>query len=131
MNVLCVLGTRPEAIKMAPVIHALRADPNHFTVRLCATAQHRELLDPLLRLFDLRPDDDLGVMSADQSLSDLTAALCAGLGRVMEQHRPDWVVVQGDTTSALVSALTARYVRAGVAHVDPLHDAARMRGSGR
>jgi UDP-N-acetylglucosamine 2-epimerase (non-hydrolysing) len=117
-NVLCVIGTRPEAIKLAPVVRAIRAEAGHFRVRLCVTAQHRDLLDPLLQSFDLRPDHDLNLMRTGQSLPELTAALFGALGPVLAQERPDWVLIQGDTTSALVAAMTACYAGARVAHVE-------------
>ena len=118
MNVLCVIGTRPEAIKLAPVVRALAADPTTFQLRVCVTGQHRELLDAVFRHFDLTADDDLDVMRPDQSLADLTAALFAGLGPLLARHTPDWVVVQGDTTSAMAAALAGAYAGARVAHVE-------------
>ena len=118
MRILCVIGTRPEAIKLAPVIRALRSDPGRFEVRLCLTAQHRDLMDDVLRHFELRADDDLDVMTPDQSLADLTSALFAGLGPLMAREQPDWVVVQGDTTSALAAALAGFQAGARVAHVE-------------
>lgn len=116
-KVLCVLGTRPEAIKLAPVVRAIRAS-DHFRVRLCVTAQHRDLLDPLLKHFDLRPDHDLNLMRPDQTLPELTAAMFGALAPVVAQERPDWVLIQGDTTSALVAAMTAFYAGCRVAHVE-------------
>ena len=98
-RVLCVFGTRPEVIKMAPVIRALEAAGSTFDVRLCATAQHRDLLDPLLTLFGLTPDHDLDLMRPGQTLPDLTGLLFQRLGHVMAVERPDWVLVQGDNTA--------------------------------
>jgi UDP-N-acetylglucosamine 2-epimerase (non-hydrolysing) len=118
VHVLCVIGTRPEAIKMAPVIRELTADPGTFRVRVCVTAQHRELLDGVLRHFGLEADDDLDLMRPNQSLPDLTAALFSGLGRLFERHKPDWVVVQGDTSSAMVGAVAGVMAGARVAHVE-------------
>lgn len=103
---------------MAPVVRALRADPGHFAVRLCVTAQHRDLLDPLLHRLDLHPDDDLDVMRPDQTLPELTAGLFAGLAPVIDRQKPDLVMVQGDTTSAMVAAMTAFYAGVPVAHVE-------------
>ncbi len=118
MRVLCVFGTRPEAIKMAPVIRQLRQHPARVDVRVCVTGQHREMLDQVLRLFEVIPDKDLDIMRADQSLTDLTAAALTGLDGVMASERPDWVIVQGDTTTAMAASLVAFYHRARVAHVE-------------
>jgi UDP-N-acetylglucosamine 2-epimerase (non-hydrolysing) len=117
-KVLFVFGTRPELIKLAPVIRAVQDAPSSFTVKLCATAQHRDLLDPLLALFGLAPDHDLDLMRPGQTLPDLTAALFERLGAVMRLERPDWVIVQGDTTSAMVGAICGFYAGAKVAHVE-------------
>jgi UDP-N-acetylglucosamine 2-epimerase (non-hydrolysing) len=115
---LVVFGTRPEAIKLAPVVHALRRCGGRADVRLCVTGQHRELIDPLLDYFDLQPDDDLEIMREDQTLPELTAALFTRLGAVLHRERPDWVIVQGDTTSAMVAAMSAFYQQIRVAHVE-------------
>ena len=115
---LVVFGTRPEAIKLAPVVHALRRCSGRADVRICVTGQHRELIDPLLEYFDLPPDDDLEIMRADQTLAELTAALFTRLGDVLQREQPDWVVVQGDTTSAMVAAMSAFYRQIKVAHVE-------------
>jgi UDP-N-acetylglucosamine 2-epimerase (non-hydrolysing) len=103
---------------MAPVIRALRAADPPLTVRLCATAQHRDLLDPLLDLFALTPDHDLDLMRPGQTLHELTAALFLGLGEVMQAERPDWVLVQGDTTSAMVGAICGFYAGAKIGHIE-------------
>ena len=118
MKVLCVVGTRPEAIKMAPVIRELRRHGARATVRVCATGQHREMLDQVLPLFDVVPDVDLQIMRPNQSLADVTAAAMLGLDRLIAAERPDWVVVQGDTTTAMVAALAGFYHRARIAHVE-------------
>ena len=118
VKVLSVFGTRPEAIKLAPVIRLLRARPRDFLSRLCVTGQHRELLQPALKLFALRPDYDLAVMQADQSLSSLTARILTGLEPVLAREQPDWVLVQGDTTTTLAASLAAFYARIPVAHVE-------------
>jgi UDP-N-acetylglucosamine 2-epimerase (non-hydrolysing) len=118
MKILCIFGTRPEAIKMAPVIRALQKDSARADVRVCVTAQHREMLDQVLRLFEITPDHDLDIMRADQSLTEVTAAALTGLDGVVASERPDWVVVQGDTTTAMAAALVAFYHRARVAHVE-------------
>jgi UDP-N-acetylglucosamine 2-epimerase (non-hydrolysing) len=118
VKVLCVFGTRPEAIKMAPVIQELRRRPGCADVRVCVTGQHREMLDQVLRLFDVAPDHDLKIMRAGQTLTDVTAAALTGLDRIVAQERPDWIVVQGDTTTAMAGALVGFYHRVRVAHVE-------------
>src|SRR3989304_1447371 len=118
LKVLSIFGTRPEAIKLAPVIQALRAAPAEFESRVCVTGQHRQLLDPVLRLFDIRPDSDLKVMQPDQSLAELPARLLSGLAPVLAREKPDWVLIQGDTTTTLSAALAAYYQRFPVAHVE-------------
>jgi len=118
VKVLCVFGTRPEAIKMAPVVHELRRHPARAQARVCVTGQHREMLDQVLGLFDIVPEHDLGLMRADQSLSGLTAAALTGLDAVIDSERPDWVVVQGDTTTAMAAALAAFHRNTPVAHVE-------------
>lgn len=117
LMVIVVMGTRPEAIKLAPVVRALRGHGG-FTVKVLATAQHRSMLDQVLGVFDIEPDFDLDMMRPGQSLTDVTVRAVAGVGKVLERERPDWVVVQGDTTTAFVSALAAYYRRVRVAHVE-------------
>jgi len=118
LKVLSIFGTRPEAIKLAPVIKALRARPSEFTSRVCVTGQHRELLDQVLRLFDIRPDHDLAVMQPDQSLFYSTSRILTELEPVLTKEKPDWVLVQGDTTTSFVASLAAFYLRIPVAHVE-------------
>jgi UDP-N-acetylglucosamine 2-epimerase (non-hydrolysing) len=115
--VLAVFGTRPEAIKLAPVVRALRARPDLDT-RVCATAQHREMLDLMLSNFDLRPDYDLDLMRKDQDLSGFSARALPRLQKILRLVRPDFVLVQGDTTTAFVAALAAFYERVPVGHVE-------------
>jgi len=125
--VLVVLGTRPEAIKLAPVITELRRHPD-VTTRVCVTGQHREMVQPILELFDVRPDIDLALMTPDQRLSSLTAAALTRLEEVVASTAPNWVVLQGDTTSAMSAALAAFYRQVPVAHVEAglrTHDLAR------
>ncbi len=117
MKVACIVGTRPEAIKMAPVILALRRDPA-FECRVIATAQHREMLDGALGLFGIRPDIDLDAMRPGQSLAGLTARLMTGLDRVLGEEAPDVVLGQGDTTSVLTAALAAFYRGIAFGHVE-------------
>jgi UDP-N-acetylglucosamine 2-epimerase (non-hydrolysing) len=116
-NIVCVVGTRPEAIKMAPVILALQREP-WARVRVVATAQHREMLDEALALFGIVPDHDLGIMRPGQQLADLTARLVAALDAVMAAERPVAVIAQGDTTSVLAAALVAFYRRIPFCHVE-------------
>lgn len=117
-TVLCVFGTRPEAIKMAPVVHSLRSRPESCRALVCVTAQHREMLDQVLHLFGISPDFDLDVMRPDQTPAGVAAAVLAGLGPVFTAVRPDWVLVQGDTTTVAAAALAAFYDGIGVGHVE-------------
>ncbi|NKJ42929.1 UDP-N-acetylglucosamine 2-epimerase (non-hydrolyzing) [Novosphingobium sp. SG720] len=116
-TVLLVFGTRPEAIKMFPVVHALRAD-GRFRVVTCVTAQHRGMLDQVLAIAGIVPDHDLDLMRPNQTLDGLTAALLTEIGKVMDAEKPDWVVVQGDTATAMAGALAAYYRKIAVAHVE-------------
>lgn len=116
-TVLCAIGTRPEAIKMAPVILALRADPA-FRCRVLATAQHRQMLDQVLSVFGIVPDVDLDIMQPDQSLCDLTGRLLLRLGAVMAEEAPDIVLAQGDTTTVMTTAIAAFYARVPFGHVE-------------
>ncbi len=116
-RILSVVGTRPEAIKMAPVIRALEADDG-FASRLCVTAQHRGMLDQVLELFELTPDHDLDLMRDQQTLPDLTARALTGIARVLDAERPDVVLVQGDTTTTLAGALAAFYAGIPCGHVE-------------
>jgi len=118
MRVLCVFGTRPEAIKMAPVIRELRRYPDLFETRVCVTAQHREMLDQVLNLFNIQPDIDLNLMEPDQALSELTSRVITIMTRVLEQERLDWVLIQGDTTTVMATALAAFYLRIPIGHVE-------------
>lgn len=117
VRILTVFGTRPEAIKLAPLIDELRRREG-IVSKVCVTAQHREMLDQVLDAFEITPDYDLNLMRKDQSLSCLAAAALRQLSPVLEMEQPDWVVVQGDTTTAAVAALGAFYQRARVAHVE-------------
>ncbi|MDO5530234.1 MAG: UDP-N-acetylglucosamine 2-epimerase (non-hydrolyzing), partial [Paracoccus sp. (in: a-proteobacteria)] len=117
MKILTVFGTRPEAIKMAPVAKALAAD-SRFEGVICVTGQHREMLDQVTALFGLRPDHDLDVMTAGQDLYGLTAAMLTGLGPVLAAEKPDMVLVHGDTATTLSATLAAFYARIPVGHVE-------------
>jgi len=116
-RILTVFGTRPEAIKLFPLVQALEAD-RRLDGRVCVSAQHRGMLDQVLEIAGIVPNHDLDLMRPDQSLDDLTAALLSGLSRVMDADRPDWVVVQGDTATAMAGALAAYYRKIPVAHVE-------------
>ena len=118
LKVLTIVGTRPEGIKMAPVIKQLQKYPDHIATCVCTTAQHRELLDQALHVFDIRPDVDLNVMQPGQTLAQLTASLFIHLDQLMTQQRPDWVLVQGDTTTVMVASLVAYYHRVRLGHVE-------------
>ena len=115
-RILVVFGTRPEAIKLFPLIHALRRTDTD--VRVCVTGQHREMLDQVLEIARIVPDHDLDLMLPNQSLDMLTSRLLTELGKVMDADRPDRVIVQGDTATAMVGALTAYYRKIPVAHVE-------------
>lgn len=117
MKVLSVFGTRPEAIKMAPVVKALVEDP-YFDAKVCVTAQHRQMLDQVLELFDIKPDFDLDLMKTDQSLGDITGNVLNGMRDVFSQWRPDMVLVHGDTTTTLSASLSAYYAKVSVGHVE-------------
>nr|MBC7244577.1 UDP-N-acetylglucosamine 2-epimerase (non-hydrolyzing) [Chloroflexota bacterium] len=118
MKVLCVFGTRPEAIKLAPVIKELDKYPAQIISRVCVTAQHREMLDQVLGLFAIVPDYDLNIMQDSQSPTQVAAAMLAKLESVLQQEQTDWVLVQGDTTTVAVASLAAFYARVKVGHVE-------------
>jgi UDP-N-acetylglucosamine 2-epimerase len=117
LKVLAVFGTRPEAVKMAPVIQRLQ-ETKGVSTKVCVTAQHREMLDQALELFSIAPDYDLDLMRADQSLASLSTAVFNGLEPVLEEVQPDWVLVQGDTTTVMVTSLLAFYKHVRVGHVE-------------
>nr|WP_276833903.1 UDP-N-acetylglucosamine 2-epimerase (non-hydrolyzing) [Massilicoli timonensis] len=117
MKVMCVFGTRPEAIKMAPLVKELKRR-EEIDCTLCVTAQHREMLDQVLRAFDLIPDHDLNIMKQGQSLADVTTRALLGLQEVMRQERVDIVLVHGDTTTTFAGALAAFYEQIAVGHVE-------------
>ncbi|MHA6724019.1 non-hydrolyzing UDP-N-acetylglucosamine 2-epimerase [Sphingomonas sp. RS2018] len=116
-KILITFGTRPEAIKMVPVIRALRSLPG-FEVRVCVTAQHRQMLDQVLSLFDIVPDFDLNLMKAGQDLTDITAQVLVGMREIFGEWTPDRVIVHGDTTTAMAASLAAFYRQIPVAHVE-------------
>jgi len=117
LKIAIVFGTRPEAIKLFPLIHLLRDDPR-FAPVVVSTGQHRAMLDQVLAIAQVVPDHDLAVMRADQSLDALTARLLTGIGETLDAEAPDWVVVQGDTASAMCGALAAFYRKIPICHVE-------------
>ena len=116
-KILTVFGTRPEAIKMAPLVLALAAD-ERIDAKLCVTAQHREMLDQVLELFEIEPDFDLNIMKPDQTLNDLTASILIGLKPILEEFQPDVVLVHGDTTTTFAASLAAYYQKIKIGHVE-------------
>ena len=116
-KVLTVFGTRPEAIKMAPLVHALAAD-ERFDAKCCVTAQHREMLDQVLELFDITPDYDLNLMKAGQTLNDITARIIQELKPILQEFKPDVVLVHGDTATTYAASLAAYYEQIEVGHVE-------------
>ncbi len=118
LKVLCIIGTRPEAIKMAPVIRELGKHPAQIQTVVCSTGQHRQMLDAALSLFGIRPDVELSVMQANQSLAGLTARLLEAIDRVLLDVQPDWVLAQGDTTTVLAAAMAAFYRHIRFGHVE-------------
>ncbi|PHM59704.1 non-hydrolyzing UDP-N-acetylglucosamine 2-epimerase [Xenorhabdus sp. KK7.4] len=117
MKVLTVFGTRPEAIKMAPLVHAL-AEDSDFEAKVCVTAQHREMLDQVLNLFGIKPDFDLNIMKKGQDLTDITCRILESIKPVLNEFRPDVVLVHGDTTTTMATSLAAFYQRIPVGHVE-------------
>jgi UDP-N-acetylglucosamine 2-epimerase (non-hydrolysing) len=117
-KILLIFGTRPEAIKLCPVIRGLREHPSKFDVRVCVTAQHREMLDQVLKAFQVKPDHDLDLMLPGQTLFQSTSRILAGLEPVLRAEKPAMVMVQGDTTTTLCGALAAFYSGIPVAHVE-------------
>ena len=117
-KVLTVIGTRPEAIKLCPVVLELQSRPEEFESLVCVTAQHREMLDQVLRVFEIEPDHDLDIMSPGQTLAQVTARAVSGLDQVLEQVAPDITLVQGDTTTAFCGALASHYRHTTVGHVE-------------
>ena len=118
LKVMTIFGTRPEAIKMAPVVLELQKHPDKIQSIVAVTAQHREMLDQVLHLFDIRPDYDLDIMKSSQTLFDITSRALVGLREVLEEARPDLVLVHGDTTTTFVGALAAFYQQIPVGHVE-------------
>ena len=115
VKILTVFGTRPEAIKMAPVVHALRKKVD---VKVCVTAQHRQMLDQVLTLFEITPDYDLDIMKPGQDLFDVTSKVLLGIKKILQSENPDIVLVHGDTTTSIAVAMAAFYLRIPVGHVE-------------
>ncbi len=116
-KILIVFGTRPEAIKLAPLIIALKNHPQ-FETKVCVTAQHRQMLDQVLELFEIKPDFDLNLMRPDQDLTDITTSVLLGLRDVFSQYEADRLIVQGDTTTTFAASLAAHYQKIRIAHVE-------------
>lgn len=117
LRILSVIGTRPEAVKMAPVIQELNKHPEIETIN-CVTAQHREMLDQVLNLFDIKPDIDLNLMKPNQSLAQVTALIFDKLDPIIKEAKPDWILAQGDTTTVMVTSLLAYYNQIKFGHVE-------------
>lgn len=117
-KILLVFGTRPEAIKMAPLVKKLQEMPEVFQTIVCVTGQHREMLDQVLRLFDITPDYDLNIMKPNQDLYDITSRILLGMRDVLKEVQPDIVLVHGDTTTSMAAALAAFYQQIPVGHVE-------------
>lgn len=117
-KILLVFGTRPEAIKMAPLVKALKKQPDNFESIVCVTGQHREMLDQVLEIFEITPDYDLNIMKAGQDLYDVTSRVLTGMRDVLSEVKPDMVLVHGDTTTSTATALAAFYQQIPVGHVE-------------
>ena len=117
-KILLVFGTRPEAIKMAPLVKEFQKDTEHFETKVCVTAQHRQMLDQVLEVFGITPDSDLNIMAPNQDLYDITSKVLLGLRDVLKDFAPDVVLVHGDTTTSMAASLAAFYRQIAVAHVE-------------
>jgi len=118
MKIIIVFGTRPEAIKMAPVIKELRKFPGEMDCKVCVSAQHRQMLDPFLKNFKIKPDYDLNIMQKNQSLEYIIHTVLGGLRKIILKEQPDYILVQGDTTTAMAAALAAYYHHVKIAHIE-------------
>jgi len=118
LRVMVVFGTRPEAVKMSPVIKELKRHPDQIHTTVCITAQHREMLDQVLDVFEIEPEVDLDLMKPNQSLAGLTARIFSQLDPVIKTHQPDWVLIQGDTTTVMATAILGFYNQVKVGHVE-------------
>jgi len=117
-KILVIFGTRPEAIKMAPIIHELKINSRDFDLKVCVTGQHREMLDQVLDFFDIVPDYDLNLMQSAQDLTDITQGVLAGIRDILKSWRPDKILVHGDTTTTFSASLAAFYEKIAVAHIE-------------
>lgn len=117
-KVMLIFGTRPEAIKLAPIINQLKGYNSYFRAIVCVTAQHREMLDQILGLFKIEPDYDLNIMTNEQDLFEVTTRALNGLGHIIQKEKPDLVVVQGDTSTSFVGSLAAYYLRIPLGHIE-------------
>lgn len=118
LKILTAFGTRPEAIKLAPLVRKLLDHPDDFSCSVCLTGQHREMIDPLLDLFDLHPDHDLNIMAHNQTLEQVTTSVLSRFGAIIDLEKPDYVIVQGDTTTAMAASMAAFYRNVRIAHVE-------------
>jgi UDP-N-acetylglucosamine 2-epimerase (non-hydrolysing) len=118
MRILFFFGTRPEAIKLAPLINEFRKFPDRFDIKVCVSAQHREMLDQVLGFFDIKPDFDLNIMKKNQNLFEITTKALNGIKKVISACKPEWLIVQGDTTTTFIGSLAAFYEKIKVAHVE-------------
>lgn len=118
VKTLIIFGTRPEAVKMAPIVKALKSDEEHFITKICVTAQHRDMLDQVLKIFAVEPDYDLNIFQNGQTLTQITCRALSGLEEVVEDFKPDLILVQGDTTTVFTGALAAFYHQVKIGHVE-------------
>ena len=117
-KIMLVFGTRPEAIKMAPLVHVIKAKPDQFELKVCVTSQHREMLDQVLDIMNIKPDIDLNLMKKNQNLSNLTSLILNNMQTVLAKHQPNIVLVHGDTTTTLATSMAAFYLSIPVGHVE-------------
>ena len=117
-KIMLVFGTRPEGIKMAPLVHALKAEGDKFEIKICVTSQHREMLDQVLKTFEIKPDINLDLMKQDQNLSNLTSLILSEMQNIFSKYLPDVVLVHGDTTTTLATSIAAFYASIPVGHVE-------------
>ena len=117
IKVFTILGTRPEVIKLAPVIHELKSHKKQIISKVVLTGQHRKMADQFLKLFRIKPDYDLDIMMKDQTLADVSVRCLIRFSKVLEKERPDLILVQGDTTSAFIASLAAFYLKIPTGHV--------------
>lgn len=117
-KIIIVFGTRPEAIKMSPLVHALKLEPDQFEIKVCVTSQHRQMLDQVLSMFNIKPDFDLNLMKEDQNLSNLTSLILSEIKKIFDNYLPDLVLVHGDTTTTLATSMAAFYASIPVGHVE-------------